>query len=100
MRTIGVKDLKAQLSAYLRAVRAGETILVTHRSEVVAELRPPRKPSRDSPEERLRQLAERGEVTRARRPKGEWEWKVEGLGLEAGTAAALLNELREERGES
>lgn len=40
MKAVGVKDLKAHLSEYLREVRRGKTILVTDRSEVVAELRP------------------------------------------------------------
>lgn len=41
MKTIGVRELKAQLSRVLREVRAGETVLVTDRGEVVAELRSP-----------------------------------------------------------
>ncbi len=41
MRTVGIKLLKNRLSEYLRLVAAGETILVTDRDRVVAELRPP-----------------------------------------------------------
>ena len=41
MRTVGIKVLKNRLSEYLRLVVAGETILVTDRDRVVAELRPP-----------------------------------------------------------
>lgn len=41
MKTVGVRDLKNKLSEYLRHVRLGETILVTDRGEVVAELLPP-----------------------------------------------------------
>lgn len=41
MRAVGVRELKNRLSEYLRAVRAGEAILVTHRGEVVAELHRP-----------------------------------------------------------
>jgi len=41
MKTIGVRELKAQLSRVLREVRAGETVLVTDRGQVVAELRSP-----------------------------------------------------------
>ena len=40
MKAVGVKQLKARLSEYVRLVKAGETILVTDRDEVVAELRP------------------------------------------------------------
>ncbi|MDI1284322.1 MAG: type II toxin-antitoxin system Phd/YefM family antitoxin [Reyranella sp.] len=41
MRIVGIKVLKNQLSEYIRAAAAGETILVTDRNEVVAELVPP-----------------------------------------------------------
>jgi antitoxin (DNA-binding transcriptional repressor) of toxin-antitoxin stability system len=41
MKTVGVRELKNRLSEYLRLVRAGESVLVTNRGEVVAELNPP-----------------------------------------------------------
>lgn len=41
MRTVGLKILKNRLSEYIRLVSGGETILVTDRDRVVAELRPP-----------------------------------------------------------
>ena len=41
MKTVGVRDLKNRLSEYLRRVRLGESVLVTDRGEVVAELMPP-----------------------------------------------------------
>jgi antitoxin (DNA-binding transcriptional repressor) of toxin-antitoxin stability system len=41
MRRIGIKALKNELSKHIRAVSAGESILVTDRDRVVAELRPP-----------------------------------------------------------
>jgi antitoxin (DNA-binding transcriptional repressor) of toxin-antitoxin stability system len=42
MLAIGIKALKDRLSEYLRLVAAGETVLVTDRDRVVAELGPPR----------------------------------------------------------
>ena len=42
MRCIGVKALKNTLSEILRLVAAGETVLVTDRDRVIAELVPPR----------------------------------------------------------
>lgn len=42
MRTVGVKTLKNKLSEYLRLAASGETVLVTDRDRVVAELVPPR----------------------------------------------------------
>jgi antitoxin (DNA-binding transcriptional repressor) of toxin-antitoxin stability system len=96
---VGVKQLKSRLSEYLRLVRNGETVLVTDRDEVVAELRPTRRqPSTaDSLDALLDSLAERGEVTRASLPKRRWTWKAKGLGLATGSASALLGEIRNER---
>ena len=47
MRTVGLKTLKNKLSEYVRYATAGETILVTDRDRVVAEIGPPR-PARDA----------------------------------------------------
>ena len=96
MRAVGVKKLKAKLSEYLRAVKAGETLLVTDRDEVIAEIRPVsgRLPPRDDIEDVLQGLAQAGEVQRARTAKGDWTWQTCGLGLPEGTAAELLDELR------
>lgn len=41
MRIVGIKALKNQLSEYVRAASSGETVLVTDRDRVVAELVPP-----------------------------------------------------------
>ena len=41
MKTVGVRELKNRLSEYLREVRAGESILVTDRGEVIAEIAAP-----------------------------------------------------------
>lgn len=41
MRTVGLKVLKNRLSEYVRAVEAGETVLISDRDRVVAELVPP-----------------------------------------------------------
>lgn len=42
MRAIGIKALKDRLSEYVRLAASGETVLVTDRDRVVAELGPPR----------------------------------------------------------
>jgi antitoxin (DNA-binding transcriptional repressor) of toxin-antitoxin stability system len=41
MRSVGLKVLKNKLAEYVRLVATGETVLVTDRDRVVAELRPP-----------------------------------------------------------
>ena len=41
MRTVGLKVLKNKLSEYVRLAAGGETVLVTDRDRVVAEIVPP-----------------------------------------------------------
>jgi antitoxin (DNA-binding transcriptional repressor) of toxin-antitoxin stability system len=99
MKSVAVKQLNSRLSEYLRLVQNSETVLVTDRDEVVAELRPARRQpgTADSLDRLLDSLAERGEVTRASLPKRRWTWKAKGLGLAAGSANALLGEIRSDR---
>jgi prevent-host-death family protein len=40
MKSVGLRELKNNLSEYVRDVRSGESVLVTDRGEVVAELLP------------------------------------------------------------
>lgn len=42
MRSVGIKVLKNKLSEFVRIAAGGETVLVTDRDRVVAELIPPR----------------------------------------------------------
>lgn len=62
-RKIGARELKMRLGKYIRAVREGETIVVTERGEAVAELRPLTRPERGL-EARLDELAASGVLTR------------------------------------
>lgn len=41
MKVVGVRELKARLTAYLRDVASGETVLISVRGRVIAELRSP-----------------------------------------------------------
>jgi len=43
-RTVGVRELKARLSKYLREVKAGHTIYITDRGKPVGRLVPPDQP--------------------------------------------------------
>jgi len=99
MRAIGVKQLKARLSEYLRLVKTGETILVTERDEVVAEMRPARRRVRaaDELEDLLDLLSDTGEITRSALPKRAWSWRTRGIGLPEGTTLKLLDEIRSDR---
>ena len=59
MIEVGIKSLKNRLSEFVRAAAAGQTVLVTDRGQVVAELIAPRTPA-DAPQEEQRL----GELTR------------------------------------
>ena len=64
MKTVGIRELKNRLSEYLRQVRAGESLLVTDRGEVVAEFSPPGRNLADpSVPAALRRLVTRGILT-------------------------------------
>jgi antitoxin (DNA-binding transcriptional repressor) of toxin-antitoxin stability system len=45
METVGIRELKNHLSAYVRKVEAGDIVIVTDRGRIVAELRPPGLPA-------------------------------------------------------
>jgi len=57
METVGIRELKANLSHYLRKVKSGEKIIITDRKKEVAVILPQGKESAD---ERLLQLIQRG----------------------------------------
>lgn len=99
MKSVGIKQLKARLSEYVRLARQGETILVSDRDEIVAELGPARRqaPPPDSVEAVLDRLAQRGQVTRAARTGQPRAWSPKPLGLEKESVDRLLDELREDR---
>ncbi len=59
--TVSVRELKDRLSEYLRRVRAGARIVVTDRGHPIAEVTAIRR-DRLSPEQRMQQLANRGEI--------------------------------------
>lgn len=66
MSEVGIKALKSRLSEYVRAAAAGETVLVTDRGKVVAELIAPRVSAGVTPDEqRLGDLARQGLLTPA-----------------------------------
>ena len=60
--TYSTYDAKARLSEILRKVRSGKTVLISHRGDVVAEVRPV--VAEVDLEERLDELARRGALVR------------------------------------
>jgi prevent-host-death family protein len=55
---VGIRDLKAQLSEYLRQVKAGETVIITEHGRPIGRI----VPEPVSLEERVRNLTESGEI--------------------------------------
>lgn len=98
MRTIGIRELKAQLSRTLRDVQRGERYLVTDRGRVVAELRLPGTDveSTMTPAEVARlHMAASGELRVAERPRT--GYGRTGISLPEGTAKDLLDQVRGNR---
>ena len=98
MKSVGVKTLKARLSEYLRLVRAGETVLVTDRDEVVAELRPANRQSVVPPTlaDRLQVLADQGQATLRTEDIRRWPGPRKALRLEGFSSQGLLDSIRED----
>jgi antitoxin (DNA-binding transcriptional repressor) of toxin-antitoxin stability system len=71
MRSVGLKVLKSKLSKYIRMAASGETVLVTDRDRVVAEIVPPQ-PSRKllSDDELIAEGVREGWLTPATIPPG------------------------------
>lgn len=64
MLAIGLKTLKNKLAEYVRLVASGETVLVTDRDRVVAELVPPRSGRSDmAPDALLADAVRQGWIT-------------------------------------
>jgi antitoxin MazE len=94
-RRIGLRELKGRLGEHVRRVRAGETILITARGEVVAELAPPGAASSHA-EDGLVMLARRGLLTLGGRNRPEMYPSMPRTG-KPGLAKQLLDEIRGEQ---
>lgn len=99
MKSVGIKQLKARLSEYVRMARRGELILVSDRDEVVAQLGPARQRPAEagSVEDTLERLAQQGQLTRASQPKQGWTWSPRALGLPEAAVRELVDDLRSDR---
>jgi antitoxin (DNA-binding transcriptional repressor) of toxin-antitoxin stability system len=89
-RTVGIRELKNNLSEYVRRSEAGERISVTAHGRIVAELGPPASGRRGRRPSRLDELVAEGIVRPATKAGDPLEGWV-GLGLPKGTAAALID---------
>lgn len=91
----GIRELKDNLSRYIRRIEAGERISVTAHGRVVAELIPPNGSARTSPGSRWEELIAAGVLhppVEAGDPFEDWP----DIRLPPGTGAALIDSDRGE----
>jgi antitoxin (DNA-binding transcriptional repressor) of toxin-antitoxin stability system len=95
MKAVGIRELKNRLSEYVRLVKSGETVLVTDRGAIVAELRPPGEARHEGLNPVIDALIRRGNVKigAPNRP----DLYPSQRSVKPGTAAKLLDAEREER---
>jgi antitoxin (DNA-binding transcriptional repressor) of toxin-antitoxin stability system len=88
-RTVGVRELRQNLSVYLARVKKGQTLTVTEHGHAVAEFRPI-----PVANDALGRLVDEGRVIPAQRPPSALPRPLK---LKAGqSASAMLDELRED----
>lgn len=87
--TVGIRDLKAQLSEYLRHVKSGETVIITEHGRAIGRI----VPEPESIENRMQRLMESGEI----QWNGESVPSFEPVGINRGNVllSDLISELRE-----
>lgn len=90
--TAGIRELKNDLSRYVREVKKGKRIAITEHGRVVAELVPPRVQPKPS---RYEELIAEGVITPAKK-RGPIPKLAIDHPLPPGTALALLDEIRNE----
>lgn len=86
----GIRELKDNLSRYIRRIEAGERIAITAHGRVVAELVPPGAATKDGAASRFDQLVAAGVIrppVEAGDPTEDWP----DLRLPRGTAAGLID---------
>ena len=95
MKSAPIAELKASLSRYLAAVKAGEEVIVTERGRPIATISPITSSGGDE-EERLHRLAAMGLVRIGKRkfPRGFWD-----VALPADPEGLVRKALLEEREE-
>lgn len=75
MQKVGSRELKNRLGQYLRAVRAGHSLIITTRGKHVATLAPPKdaEPKENSLQKRLKELEAQGLIRLAKGPLGKFK---------------------------
>jgi antitoxin (DNA-binding transcriptional repressor) of toxin-antitoxin stability system len=99
MVSTGIRDLKNNLSRYIKRLGVEKRILVTDRGETVAELRLPESDAADPRGQRYAELVASGVIRPAidsGDPLADWPSAKE-LSLPRGTVAQLMDEDRDDR---
>lgn len=95
MATTGIRDLKDNLSRYIRRIEAGERIAITAHGRIVAELVPPGAAARGRGPSRFDELVAAGVIRPPLEPGDPTEdWPD--IRLPAGTATELIDADRDE----
>jgi antitoxin (DNA-binding transcriptional repressor) of toxin-antitoxin stability system len=89
MASAGIRELKDNLSRYIRRIDAGERIAITAHGRIVAELVPPRAEAQGAPS-RFDELVAAG-VIRPPLEAGDATEDWPEIGLPPGTAAELID---------
>ena len=100
METVGIRELKDHLSKYVRQVEAGDTVIVTDRGRVVAELVPPGHADRRRPDIHpgLLEMERKGQIRLATRPNDPSLYqRMPHVDLGGETVKDILDHLREDR---
>jgi len=99
MKTVGIRELKNNLSRYLRTIQAGERVLITDRGRPVAELRSPEPitHAEDPHMATYNRLMREGVIRPGRGGDPFAKWPPMGtFNLPPGTAQRLIDEDRDE----
>ncbi|RPJ59339.1 MAG: type II toxin-antitoxin system prevent-host-death family antitoxin [Acidobacteria bacterium] len=95
MEKATISQLKNRLSAYLRLVREGKTVVILDRNQPVARLE--KVPDEIRPDARLARLESKGIVSRATKPLPLALLRTQVPQAKSSVLAALLDERREGR---
>ena len=97
METVGIRELKNNLSKYVRQAEGGHVVIVTDRGRIVAELRPPAERRTDI-HPGLLEMERRGQIRLATKPNDPSLYRrMPHIDLGGKTIQDLIDEIRGDR---
>ena len=98
METVGIRQLKNNLSKYVRQVEGGDVLIVTDRGRVVAEMVPPGSSRRRDIHPGLLEMERKGQIRLATRPNDPSLYRrMPYVDLGGKTIQDLMDEIRGDR---